>query len=128
VACSSKSDPSIHNAEPPTIPGKHDEIAAIAERLIKSGEIAPPGLREVEAAKMDGRWKAAYDSFGNAAVPNDLLKELAENKKAKAFFQTLNKTNLYSIAYRLQTAKKPETREKRIQTIIGMLVRGEKLR
>ena len=54
-----------------------------------------------------------------AAVPNDFLKELAKDNKAKAFFETLNKTNLYSIAYRLQTAKKPETREKRMQAIIG---------
>ena len=80
----------------------------------------------MEAAKADGRWKAAYDSFGNAAVPNDFLKELAEDKKATAFFETLNKTNLYSIAYRLQTARKPETREKRIRAIIERLARGEK--
>ena len=97
-----------------------------AERLIKSGEIAPAGLKEVKAAKTDGRWKAAYDSFGNAAVPHDFLKELARNKKANAFFATLNRTNLYSITYRLQTAKKPETRERRIQAIIEKLARGEK--
>jgi uncharacterized protein YdeI (YjbR/CyaY-like superfamily) len=96
------------------------------ERLIKSGEMTPAGLKEVEAAKSDGRWKEAYDSFGNAAVPNDFLKELAKDKKAKAFFETLNKTNLYSIAYRLQTAKKPETREKRMRAIMEMLARGEK--
>jgi uncharacterized protein YdeI (YjbR/CyaY-like superfamily) len=96
------------------------------ERLIKSGAMTHAGLKEVEAAKADGRWKAAYDSFGNAAVPNDFLKELAKDKKAKAFFETLNKTNLYSIAYRLQTAKKPKTREKRIRAIIEMLARGEK--
>ena len=96
------------------------------ECLINSGEMTPAGLKEVEAAKADGRWKVAYDSFGNAAVPNDFLKELAKDEKAKAFFETLNKTNLYSIAYRLQTAKKPETREKRMQAIIEMLARGEK--
>ena len=83
-------------------------------------------LASVEAAKADGRWQAAYDSFGNAAVPNDFLKELAKDKKAKAFFETLNKTNLYSIAYRLQTARKPETREKRMRAIIEMLAREEK--
>jgi len=88
--------------------------------------MAPAGLRQVNAAKADGRWKAAYESFGRAAVPDDFLRELAKNKKAKAFFGTLNKTNLYSIAYRLQTAKKPETREKRKQRIIEMLARGEK--
>jgi uncharacterized protein YdeI (YjbR/CyaY-like superfamily) len=97
-----------------------------AERLIRSGEMMAAGLKEVEAAKADGRWQAAYDSFGTAAIPEDFLKRLAGNKKAKAFFATLNKTNLYSIAYRLQTAKKPETRDKRIEAIIEKLARGEK--
>lgn len=97
-----------------------------AERLIKAKKMESSGLREINAAKSDGRWKAAYDSFGTASVPEDFLEELAKNKKAKAFFETLNKTNLYSISYRLQTAKKAETREKRIKTIIKMLERGEK--
>jgi uncharacterized protein YdeI (YjbR/CyaY-like superfamily) len=97
-----------------------------AARLIKSGEMAPAGLKEVKTAKADGRWRAAYDSFSNAAVPDDFLDELAKNRKATAFFKTLNRTNLYSIAYRLQTAKKPETRQKRAREIIGMLARGEK--
>jgi uncharacterized protein YdeI (YjbR/CyaY-like superfamily) len=97
-----------------------------AERLIKSGAMTAAGLREIEGAKADGRWQAAYDAFGDATVPDDFLKELARNKKAKAFFATLNKTNLYSIVYRLQTAKRPETRAKRMQAIIAMLSRGEK--
>jgi uncharacterized protein YdeI (YjbR/CyaY-like superfamily) len=97
-----------------------------AEGLIKSGTMTSAGLKEVNAAKADGRWKAAYDSFSNARVPDDFLKALAKNKKAKAFFATLNKTNLYSIAYRLQTAKKPETREKRMRVIVAQLARGEK--
>jgi uncharacterized protein YdeI (YjbR/CyaY-like superfamily) len=97
-----------------------------AERLIKSGEMTAAGLKEVQAAKSDGRWQTAYDSFGSATVPDDFLKELSRNKKAKAFFATLNKTNLYSILYRLQTAKKPETRAKRMQAIIAKLSRGEK--
>jgi uncharacterized protein YdeI (YjbR/CyaY-like superfamily) len=97
-----------------------------AERLIKSGAMTAAGLKEVEAAKADGRWQAAYDGFGVATVPDDFLRELARNKKAKAFFATLNKTNLYSIAYRLQTAKKPETRARRMLAIIAMLARGEK--
>lgn len=97
-----------------------------AERLIATGEMAPAGLREVNTAKADGRWQAAYDFFGKATVPDDFLKRIARNKKAKAFFATLNKTNLYSIVYRLQTAKKPETREKRMQAIIEKLARGEK--
>jgi len=97
-----------------------------AERLIKTGEMAPSGLKEVKAAKADGRWKAAYESLANAVVPDDFVKELARNKKANAFFETLNKTNLYSIAYRLQTAKTPETKQKRTQAIIEKLARGEK--
>jgi uncharacterized protein YdeI (YjbR/CyaY-like superfamily) len=97
-----------------------------AQRLIESGEMTAAGLREIKAAQADGRWKAAYDAFGSAAVPDDFLKELARDRKAQAFFKTLNKTNLYSIVYRLQTAKKPETREKRKQSIIAMLARGEK--
>ena len=97
-----------------------------AQRLIESGEMTDAGLREIDAARADGRWNAAYDSFANAAVPEDFLSELARNKKAHAFFKTLNKTNLYSIVYRLQTAKKTETRDKRKQAIIEMLSRGEK--
>lgn len=97
-----------------------------AERLIKSGAMTAAGLKEVEGAKADGRWQTAYDAFGSSAVPDDFVKELGRNKKAKAFFATLNKTNLYSIVYRLQTAKKPETRAKRMQAIIAKLARGEK--
>jgi len=96
-----------------------------AERLIKSGEMTPFGLSEINAAKADGRWKAAYASFGSAAPPAEFMKELAKNKKANAFFKTLNKTNLYSIVYRLQTAKKAETRKKRMEEIIKMLEQGE---
>jgi uncharacterized protein YdeI (YjbR/CyaY-like superfamily) len=97
-----------------------------AERLIRAGAMTAAGRKEVDAARADGRWQAAYDAFGSAAIPDDFLKDLARNKKAKAFFATLNKTNLYSIAYRLQTAKKPETREKRKRAIIEKLERGEK--
>lgn len=96
------------------------------QRLIASGEMTSAGLAEVEAAKADGRWKAAYDAFGSSAMPDDFLADLARNKKAQAFFDSLNRTNRYSIAYRLQTAKKPETRAKRKQAIIAMLARGEK--
>ena len=97
-----------------------------AQRLIDAGEMTAAGLREINAAQADGRWKAAYDAFGSASIPDDFLKELGRNRKAHAFFKTLNKTNLYSIVYRLQTAKKPETREKRKQEIIAMLARSEK--
>jgi uncharacterized protein YdeI (YjbR/CyaY-like superfamily) len=97
-----------------------------AERLIKTGDMAPSGLKEVKAAKADGRWKAAYESSANAVIPDDFMKELARNKKANAFFATLNKTNVYSIAFRLRTAKTPETKQKRTQAIIEKLARGEK--
>jgi len=97
-----------------------------AERLIKSGEMTEAGMREIERAKADGRWAAAYDSFANATIPDDFLKELKKNRKAQAFFKTLNKTNLYSIVYRLQTAKKPETRASRIKAIVEKLAREEK--
>jgi uncharacterized protein YdeI (YjbR/CyaY-like superfamily) len=98
------------------------------ERLIRSGKMKPAGLAEVEAAKKDGRWKSAYDSASTATVPDYFMKALRRNKKALAFFNSLDKGNLYSIAYRLQTAKKPETREKRMKAILEMMIRGEKFR
>ena len=88
--------------------------------------MTPAGLKQVEAAKADGRWSAAYDSPRNAAPAEDFLTELDKNKEAKAFFTTLNKANIYAIVYRLQTAKKPETRQNRLKMILGMLSRGEK--
>lgn len=99
-----------------------------ANRLIQAGKMKPSGLAEIEAAKKDGRWKAAYDSPSNASIPEDFLKALSRNKKAEAFFKTLNKANLYSISYRLQTAKTPKTREKRMKTILAMMANGEKFR
>ncbi len=97
-----------------------------AERLVKTKQMTRAGLEAVAVAKADGRWQAAYDSPRNAALPDDFLKALDMDKKAKAFFATLNKTNIYSIVYRLQTAKKPETREKRKKMILEMLAHGEK--
>lgn len=97
-----------------------------AQRLIESGEMTVHGLRQIEAARADGRWSAAYSAFGSATVPADFAAAVARNRKALAFFKTLNRTNLYSIVYRLQTAKRPETRAKRMQAIIEMLARGEK--
>jgi uncharacterized protein YdeI (YjbR/CyaY-like superfamily) len=96
-----------------------------AERLVKTGQMTSAGLKEIESARADGRWKAAYDSSRKATPPEDFLRALDSNKKAKAFFKTLNKANIYSIIYRLQTAKKPETREKRMKLILEMLTRGE---
>ena len=95
-------------------------------RLIASGKMKPSGLKEIEAAKADGRWEMAYDSPANMEIPKDFLKELSKNRIAKNFFGTLNKTNIYSITWRLQTAKKPETREKRMKAIIEMLAKKQK--
>lgn len=98
-----------------------------AERLIRAGKMKSAGLREIEAAKKDGRWKAAYDSPSDAKIPEDFLKNLKKDKKAEAFFKSLNKTNLYAITFRLQTAKTPETREKRMTVILEMMAMGKKL-
>ncbi|HEU0294007.1 MAG TPA: YdeI/OmpD-associated family protein [Anaerolineales bacterium] len=98
-----------------------------AERLIKSGEMKPAGLKAVEAAKQDGRWDAAYASQKNVAIPDDFQAALDTNKKAKAFFATLNSVNRYAILFRIQTAKKAETRAKRIQQFIEMLEKNEKI-
>lgn len=95
------------------------------ERLIKSGRMTSAGMREVEAAKSDGRWMAAYDSPGNAELPADFIERLARNKKARSFLETLNKANLYAITYRLQTAKRPETRARRMEEIVKMLASGK---
>jgi len=95
-------------------------------RLHKLKKMKTAGLAAVAAAKIDGRWAAAYDSPGTAKISEDFLGQLRKNKKAKAMFETLNKTNLYSIAWRLQTAKKPETRERRTKAIVAMLAKGEK--
>ena len=97
-----------------------------AERLIKSGRMRPTGHAEIEKAKQEGRWESAYDSPASAEIPKEFVEQLSRNKRAKAFFDTLNKANRYSIVWRLQTAKKPATREKRAKTIIEMLARGQK--
>ena len=97
-----------------------------AERLIEAGRMRSAGQREVDAAKSDGRWERAYDPSSTAVVPEDFLAELRKHEKAAAFFETLNKRNTFPISYRLQTAKTPETRAKRIAAIIEMFERGEK--
>jgi len=96
------------------------------ERLINEGIMRPAGLKAVEKAKEDGSWEKAYDSPSKMTIPEDFLKELSKNKKAEGIFRGLNKTNLFSIGFRLQTAKKQETRERRMKEIIEMLTRGEK--
>lgn len=96
------------------------------ERLTSLEKMRPSGLEEVEKAKADGRWAKAYDSPKDMQLPDDFMKQLFKNKKAKTFFETLNKTNKYAIGWRLQTAKKPETKEKRIKMIVEMLSKGQK--
>ena len=96
-----------------------------AEQLIAQGEMRPAGMRAIEAAKQDGRWQAAYAGQKKMEVPEDLEAALAKNKKAKEFFATLTGANRYSILFRIQTAKRPETRLKRIQQFVDMLARGE---
>jgi uncharacterized protein YdeI (YjbR/CyaY-like superfamily) len=96
-------------------------------RLTEAGRMKPSGATEVEAAKADGRWEKAYDPGSTMELPKEFLEKLSRNKKAAAFFKTLNKANTYAIAWRLQTAKKTETREKRMKEILAMLARGEKL-
>lgn len=95
-------------------------------RLEKEGRLKPSGLKEIEAAKADGRWTAAYDSPSRMQVPDYFINELLKNKEAFAFYESLNKTNKYAITWRLQTAKKPETREKRMKQILEMLEKKEK--
>jgi uncharacterized protein YdeI (YjbR/CyaY-like superfamily) len=96
-------------------------------KLNADGTMQPAGLAEIERAKGDGRWDRAYDSPRSATVPDDLDAALAKNEQAAAFFATLSASNRYAILHRLQIAKKPETRARRIATVIAMLSRGEKL-
>jgi uncharacterized protein YdeI (YjbR/CyaY-like superfamily) len=97
------------------------------EELTKQGRMKPAGLEQVELAKADGRWDAAYASPANAEIPADLQAELDANPKAAAFWETLNKSNRFAILYQLQDAKKPETRARRLAKFVGMLERAEKL-
>jgi uncharacterized protein YdeI (YjbR/CyaY-like superfamily) len=106
--------------------GKWSQInRSKAEELIAAGSMRPAGLAEVEAAKADGRWDAAYAGQRAATVPDDLRRELDRNEAASEFFATLDGANRYAILYRLQEAKKPETREKRLRKFVAMLERGE---
>jgi uncharacterized protein YdeI (YjbR/CyaY-like superfamily) len=97
-----------------------------AMELIERGVMKTAGLREVERAKADGRWDAAYDSPRTAAVPADLLRELEKNKQARKFFYELDSRNRYAILYQIQDAKRPETRARRIVKYVAMLAEQEK--
>ena len=95
--------------------------------LIERGEMQPPGLAEVERAQGDGRWEAAYDSARGSTVPEDLAAALAKNPRAAEFFTKLNAANRYAILWRLQTAKRAETRQRRLEQFVAMLARHEKI-
>jgi uncharacterized protein YdeI (YjbR/CyaY-like superfamily) len=97
----------------------------IVERLIAAGEMQPAGLAEVERAKGDGRWAAAYDGSASIEVPDDLASALAANEEAAAMFGRLSSQNRYAVLYRVTTAKRPETRQRRIEQFMEMLARGE---
>ena len=92
-----------------------------ATELIETGAMQPAGLRQVEQARADGRWEAAYDGQRTATVPDDLRRALEQNDEARAFFATLDSGNRYALLYRIQQAKKPETRARRIEQYVAML-------
>ena len=100
---------------------------AKALSLIARGEMKLAGLKEVERAKASGRWKVAYDSARSARVPSDLQAALDANAKAKAFFATLTGQNRYAVLFRIQTARKAETRARRIRTFVQMLEKHKTL-
>ncbi len=98
-----------------------------AERLIADGRMRPAGLQEVERAKQDGRWEAAYASPSKIEVPADLQQALDANPSAKDFFAKLDSANRYAVLYRIHDAKRAETRTRRIEKFVAMLARGEKI-
>lgn len=98
-----------------------------ATALIEAGRMQLAGRREVERAKADGRWDAAYDGQRTATVPEDLQRALEQNDHAREFFATLDSRNRYAILYRIQDAKTPETRARRVEKFVAMLNKGEKI-
>lgn len=95
------------------------------EQLLENNKMQEAGMVHVRAAQADGRWENAYAPASEITVPADFLEALEHRPKAKAFFETLNKTNLYTPSYRLQTARKPETRQKRFDAFLAILEKGE---
>ncbi|ADP79923.1 YdeI/OmpD-associated family protein [Pseudofrankia inefficax] len=95
--------------------------------LIEQGRMRPAGLAEVERARSDGRWEAAYDGSSTARVPDDLAAALAASPPAAAFFETLDRQNRYAILYRIQDVKKAETRARRIEKYVAMLAQSQKI-
>jgi uncharacterized protein YdeI (YjbR/CyaY-like superfamily) len=98
-----------------------------ATALIASGQMQPPGHAEVERARADGRWERAYAGAATIEVPADLRQRLDETPAAAEFFATLNSINRYAVLYRIQDAKRPETRARRIEKFVEMLARGERI-
>ena len=98
-----------------------------AEALIAEGRMQPAGLRQVELAKADGRWERAYESQSKITIPDDFQRALDNNPKARDFFNTLDSANRYAFLYRIQAAKKPETRSAKIQKFVEMLHQQQKL-
>ena len=96
-----------------------------AARLAREGRLKAAGLAQIKQAKADGRWDSAYQSQGKAEPPSDLLKALARNAEAKRCFETLDRANRYAIIYRVNDAKRPDTRSRRIAQYVEMLARGE---
>jgi uncharacterized protein YdeI (YjbR/CyaY-like superfamily) len=97
------------------------------EKLIEAGRMKPAGLREVERARSDGRWEAAYEAQSKATVPDDLRRDLEKSKVAREFFDTLDSRNRYAILHRIQDAKKPQTRARRIEKYVAMLNEEKKI-
>lgn len=95
--------------------------------LIRSGKMNPAGLKEIERAKLDGRWDAAYDSAGKSSVPRDFQSALDGNARAKKFFESLDSRNRYAVLFRIQTAKNAESRAKKIAQFVQMLANKEKI-
>lgn len=100
---------------------------ARAEALIASGAMKPPGLAEVERARADGRWGRAYDGSRVAEIPSDLASALAREPGARTFFEALDRSNRYAILWRIQAAKKPETRSRRIEQFVALCAAGKTL-
>jgi len=100
---------------------------AKAEALIQSGRMRPSGMAEIDRARSDGRWDAAYEGARTAVVPSDLQAALDAEPGASAFFAGLDRANRYAVLWRVQTALRPETRSRRIKTLVAMLARGEKI-
>jgi uncharacterized protein YdeI (YjbR/CyaY-like superfamily) len=97
---------------------------AAVERLHSEGRLAPAAVREMEAAKRDGRWESAYASPKAIAVPADLEARLTKSPRARRAFEKLDSRNRYAILYRLHDARRPETRQRRLEQFVAMLEEG----